>query len=76
MSPAQTIINSSCHAYHFLGGKVNGHVVALIETPDNLHGSHAVMLIAGDMLHQLPSMPEDTARRAFWELIHQLQARA
>jgi hypothetical protein len=69
------IIANSIHAHHF-AGKFNGYVAALIETPNNVHGSHAVLIVGPASLHELPSMPEAEARRAFHAIVRDVNAKS
>ena len=73
MNAIQTIINTATAAHH-CAGKLAGYVVALTEAPGNVHGSHAVVVLGGGQLRQLPIQPEAEARSTYYAMVRQMNA--
>lgn len=69
----QDMIYEAPVAHHFCG-KLDGYAAAIIETPNNANGSHAVILVGAGKLHQFPIMPANEARATYRDLVARLNA--
>lgn len=57
---------------HHCAGKLEGVQVGLIPVEGNIHGSHAVIVLEGEKLIQMPIMPQAAANRAFRDVVSRL----
>ena len=68
-------ILSDASLAHYCAGKMEGVIVALNEAaPGNVFGTHAVSIMRGDKLTQLPITSEVAARAQYWDAVRKFNA--